>query len=175
MVYGKYHHLCEVYASISYIRISSSQPLILPMHLSNIRSINSIAILPWNVLSWSMASKKMKINYRTSTESAAMERRLEKLLNFDISEHMSTYWRCQFGKHFVKELLNRCIFDTCFTCQFAYMNISTTFFSYCSIYHKNPDSKVHGANMGPIWGRQDPGGPHVRPMNFAIMELTVST
>ena len=32
------------------------------------------------------------------------------------------------------------------------------------------DSKVHGANMGPIWGRQDPGGPHVGPMNFAIRE-----
>ena len=31
-----------------------------------------------------------------------------------------------------------------------------------------PDIKVHGANMGPIWGRQDPGGPHVGPMNFAI-------
>ena len=31
-----------------------------------------------------------------------------------------------------------------------------------------PISKVHGANMGPIWGRQDPGGPHVGPMNFAI-------
>ena len=31
-----------------------------------------------------------------------------------------------------------------------------------------PDYKVHGANMGPIWGRQDPGGPHVGPMNFAI-------
>ena len=29
-------------------------------------------------------------------------------------------------------------------------------------------SKVHGANMVPIWGRQDPGGPHVSPMNFAI-------
>ena len=29
-----------------------------------------------------------------------------------------------------------------------------------------PDSIVHGANMGPIWGRQDPGGP--QPMNFAI-------
>ena len=24
--------------------------------------------------------------------------------------------------------------------------------------------------MGPIWGRQDPGGPHVGPMNFAIWE-----
>ena len=33
-----------------------------------------------------------------------------------------------------------------------------------------PDSKVHGANMGPIWGWQDPGGPHVGPMNFAIWD-----
>ena len=32
----------------------------------------------------------------------------------------------------------------------------------------SPDSKVHEANMGPIWGRQDPGGPQVGPMNFAI-------
>ena len=34
-----------------------------------------------------------------------------------------------------------------------------------------PDSKFHGANMGPIWGRQDPGGPHVGPMNFAIWDV----
>ena len=34
--------------------------------------------------------------------------------------------------------------------------------------HTFPDTKVHGANMGHIWGRQDPGGPHVGPMNFAI-------
>ena len=34
----------------------------------------------------------------------------------------------------------------------------------------NPDSKVHWANMGPIWGRQDPGGPDVGPMNFVIRE-----
>ena len=31
-----------------------------------------------------------------------------------------------------------------------------------------PDSKVYGDNMGPIWGQQDPDGPHVGPMNFAI-------
>ena len=36
----------------------------------------------------------------------------------------------------------------------------------CSNHY--PESKVHGANMGPIWGRQDPGGPHVGSMNFAI-------
>ena len=39
----------------------------------------------------------------------------------------------------------------------------------------NPDSKVHGANMGPIWGRQDPGGPRVGPMNFAIWEVMTHT
>ena len=31
-----------------------------------------------------------------------------------------------------------------------------------------PDSEVHGANMGPIWGQQDPDGIHVGPINFAI-------
>ena len=36
----------------------------------------------------------------------------------------------------------------------------------------SPDNKVHGANMGPIWGRQDPGGPHVDPMNFVIWVVT---
>ena len=30
-----------------------------------------------------------------------------------------------------------------------------------------PDSKVYGTYTGPIWGRQDPGGPHVGPMNLA--------
>ena len=34
---------------------------------------------------------------------------------------------------------------------------------------KPPDSKVHGANMGPSWGWQDPGVPHIGPMNFAIL------
>ena len=35
-----------------------------------------------------------------------------------------------------------------------------------------PGNKVHGANMGPIWGRQDLGGPHIFPMNFAIWAST---
>ena len=36
-----------------------------------------------------------------------------------------------------------------------------------------PDSKVHGANKGPIWGRQDTGGPHVGPRNFAIWDTLI--
>ena len=34
-----------------------------------------------------------------------------------------------------------------------------------------PDSKVHGTNMGLIWSRQDPGGPHVGPINFVIWDV----
>ena len=43
----------------------------------------------------------------------------------------------------------------------------------CKNLGSNPDSKVHGANMGPIWGRQDPGGPHVGPMNLDIWEVII--
>ena len=34
----------------------------------------------------------------------------------------------------------------------------------------NPDSKVHGANMGPTWVLSAPDGPHVGPINLAIRE-----
>ena len=53
-----------------------------------------------------------------------------------------------------------------------YVNIKQKMQQSLEIWHiftkYLPDSKVHGANMGPIWVRQDPGGPHVGPMNFAI-------
>ena len=35
-----------------------------------------------------------------------------------------------------------------------------------------PDSKAHGANMGPIWGQQDPGGPNVGSTNFAYWDVS---
>ena len=34
-----------------------------------------------------------------------------------------------------------------------------------------PDNKVHGAHMGPTWGRQGPGGPHVGHMNLAFWDV----
>ena len=34
----------------------------------------------------------------------------------------------------------------------------------------NPNSKVHGANMGPTWVLSAPNGPHVGPMNLVIRE-----
>ena len=51
--------------------------------------------------------------------------------------------------------------------------------SCCLLYIKSvghggwniPDSKVHGANMGPTLGRQDPSGPNVGHVNFAIWDV----
>ena len=34
-----------------------------------------------------------------------------------------------------------------------------------------PDNKVYGAHMGPTWGRKDPGGPHVGPMDISIQGM----
>ena len=64
----------------------------------------------------------------------------------------------------IDRIVNR---DIC-TCSILY-----TFDATCHI-EIYPDSKVHGANMGPIWGRQDPVGPHVGPMNFAIWVLNIN-
>ena len=33
---------------------------------------------------------------------------------------------------------------------------------------RHPDNKVHRADMGPTWGRQDPGRPHIGHMNLAL-------
>ena len=35
------------------------------------------------------------------------------------------------------------------------------------------DSKVRGANMGPIWVLSAPGGPHVSPINLAVREVSI--
>ena len=54
------------------------------------------------------------------------------------------------------------------------MSLSVSYKDYCISFvctqGSTHNSKFHGANMGPIWGRQDPGGPHVGPMNFAIWD-----
>ena len=38
-----------------------------------------------------------------------------------------------------------------------------------------PDSKDYEASMGPAWGGQDPGGPHVGPMNLIIWDALKET
>ena len=38
-----------------------------------------------------------------------------------------------------------------------------------------PESKVHGANMGPTWVLSASDGPHVGPMNLAIRASSCKT
>ena len=53
------------------------------------------------------------------------------------------------------------------------MIVSDFLTEYCQtkhhriIYRYYPDSKVHGANMGPALVLSAPDGPHVGPMNLA--------
>ena len=37
-----------------------------------------------------------------------------------------------------------------------------------------PDSKVHGANMGPTWALSAPDRPHAGPMNLAIRDVYIN-
>ena len=37
-------------------------------------------------------------------------------------------------------------------------------------WYITPDNKAHGANMGPTWDRQHPGGPYVGHVNLAIWD-----
>ena len=50
---------------------------------------------------------------------------------------------------------------------FILIQMSIKYFSEGSKW-EYPDSKVHGANMGPTWLLPAPDGPHVGPMNLAI-------
>ena len=54
-----------------------------------------------------------------------------------------------------------------------YFHIPTWYlYPYYHIENPDPDSKVHGANIRPICGRQDVGGPHVGPVDLAIWGTT---
>ena len=55
----------------------------------------------------------------------------------------------------------------------GYKNVLPCFLGKSCVACIDPDSKVYGANMGSTWGRQDPVGPHVGPMNLAIWGFTL--
>ena len=55
----------------------------------------------------------------------------------------------------------------------VHSEIPTIFQTHCQLVAQPiPDSKVHGANMGPTCVLSAPDGPHVGLMNFAIKDDT---
>ena len=73
------------------------------------------------------------------------------------------------------------LFDKC-TC-FPPCTVATRFslkhMIYCFrsrlLLYDTPDSKIHGANMGPTWVLSAPDGPHVCPMKLAIRDVINGT
>ena len=61
--------------------------------------------------------------------------------------------------------------DACM-CDMASVCWSVSFLCVFSRVYVYLDTFLIARFMGPIWGRQDPGGPHVGPMNFAIWNMT---
>ena len=51
-----------------------------------------------------------------------------------------------------------------------YLIFAGTFWALIGPWENIPDNKVHGDNMGPTGGRQDPGRPHVGHINIAIWD-----
>ena len=75
---------------------------------------------------------------------------------------LDSYWCCSWSCDSCRwGSIQFVIYDVITTCLALY-----TWFDI--ILHHDPDSNFHAGNMGPIWGRQDPGGPHVGPMNIVI-------
>ena len=81
-----------------------------------------------------------------------------------VGRYVFVYLSCRFSTSTSIRWLNSC-YGTCWNIFSGIVVVC-----YADIYYLQyfPDSKVHGANMGPIWGRQDPDGPHVCPTNLAI-------
>ena len=98
--------------------------------------------------------------YMTSTKYADKCLGIFLLISDTLTRHLrSDRHPLSSGFHQICEtLFNRaehsCMLHPCL----PYMTAHLNFFSSSEV--GIPDSKVCGANMGPIWGRQDPGGPH---------------
>ena len=66
------------------------------------------------------------------------------------------WWRIQVAYSSTNPCIRSCCHKICTRLSYAF-----------------PDRKVHGTNMGPIWGRQDPGGPMLAPWTLLSGALSL--
>ena len=80
------------------------------------------------------------------------------------------YWKCTASFNTKDEMsMSGCLaFDTVKDIAVKLIPCVATCSIEALIITHHPDSKVRGARMGPTWGLQDPGGPHVGPMILVI-------
>ena len=67
--------------------------------------------------------------------------------------------------------IRSCLFASLMSCQRMTYNYGhKSNYSEYTTFIGTQDSKAHGSNMGPTWGWQFPGGPHVGLINIAIWD-----
>ena len=125
-------------------------------HYDIITHKQDITLLFWYVVGATVINKILKINYNMLPVQGVIATWVKhecirgKLVAFIMTA--GGYWRCS-------RLSPIC---TCVPIKTVFPGI---WVPIIKIRHlgEPPDSKVHGANMGPIWCWQDPSGPHVGP------------
>ena len=108
--------------------------------------------LPWITIFWSLMRRFMAVI----------------IPNYDSMPNL-TSWICMYVMHVCHAKYTHNWTFRIFCCCIHLKGLQTP----CNgVWQKqyNPDSKIHRAYMGPTWGRQDPGGPHVGPMILVIWE-----
>ena len=88
-----------------------------------------------------------------------------------ISSSSHTSWHQLISRHNIDILNDSSCSHVCYSCGLAYHSCSCDIWNYFNRPHPIPDSKVHGANMGPTWVLLAPDGPHVSPMKLAIRDI----
>ena len=70
------------------------------------------------------------------------------------------------GDEWTESISHELCADFALGCNWAQIDLPIAF--RVATQAQSPDSKVHGANMGPTWVLSAPGGPHVGPINLVI-------
>ena len=97
-------------------------------------------------------------------EIASMK--LQSYINFSLVCQMGHIWNCDWNRLKLKfVIVLKATSGNSRQSDGIYISLMNIFsYGYINI----PDSKVHGANMGPTWVLFAPDGPHVGPINFVI-------
>ena len=121
---------------------------------------------------WAQAIPRPDINPKCNIEGAITQSTFWEYANTNsVMTFISSLEETAMGYEDIRatflELLSSTSVICCSYLQYLILKDGRSKFPYTD---NTPDSKVRGANMGPTWGRKDPGGPHVGHMNIAIWD-----
>ena len=107
------------------------------------------------------------LGYQLSAD-AFISQTIRQVGHFNFYYNFSKLWRCRV--FFFMGNVNVFFVAIAWCWCMPEVTLMLTHWSYCrlELSHRYPDSKVHGANMGPTWVLSAPDGPNVGRMNLAI-------